>query len=226
MFCVPIFLINIFLYLQLGDICFSLRYVPNSGKLTIVVLEAKNLKKMDVGGLSGIVKRICFLVYTKTTYVIILWDWFYQSKWLWTLESVSSCRSLRQTSFNAEWKKVEKEEVIYQEMHIEPVLQRIFFIRNSVWAYPGIYILISYCMIYSVNAILRRWLIQFNKICNFNLCSVESTIFGHCGWLWQSWSLGAHWKGFIGLWSKRSRASTLVWNASNSKTACCTMAYA
>ena len=38
---------------QLGDICFSLRYVPNSGKLTIVILEAKNLKKMDVGGLSG-----------------------------------------------------------------------------------------------------------------------------------------------------------------------------
>ena len=38
---------------KLGDICFSLRYVPNSGKLTIVVLEAKNLKKMDVGGLSG-----------------------------------------------------------------------------------------------------------------------------------------------------------------------------
>ena len=46
-------LINIFLKLQLGDICFSLRYVPNSGKLTIVILEAKNLKKMDVGGLSG-----------------------------------------------------------------------------------------------------------------------------------------------------------------------------
>ena len=39
-------------FFQLGDICFSLRYVPNSGKLTIVVLEAKNLKKMDVGGLS------------------------------------------------------------------------------------------------------------------------------------------------------------------------------
>merc|ERR1719400_2081504 len=37
---------------MLGDICFSLRYVPNSSKLTIVILEAKNLKKMDVGGLS------------------------------------------------------------------------------------------------------------------------------------------------------------------------------
>jgi hypothetical protein len=29
--------------------------VPNTGKLTVIVLEAKNLKKMDVGGLSGIV---------------------------------------------------------------------------------------------------------------------------------------------------------------------------
>ena len=46
----------IFLLLQqekLGDICFSLRYVPTAGKLTVVILEAKNLKKMDVGGLSG-----------------------------------------------------------------------------------------------------------------------------------------------------------------------------
>ncbi|XP_041965238.1 synaptotagmin-1b [Alosa sapidissima] len=37
---------------KLGDICLSLRYVPTAGKLTVVVLEAKNLKKMDVGGLS------------------------------------------------------------------------------------------------------------------------------------------------------------------------------
>lgn len=37
---------------KLGDICFSLRYVPTAGKLTIIILEAKNLKKMDVGGLS------------------------------------------------------------------------------------------------------------------------------------------------------------------------------
>ena len=36
----------------MGDICFSLRYVPTAGKLTVVILEAKNLKKMDVGGLS------------------------------------------------------------------------------------------------------------------------------------------------------------------------------
>ncbi|XP_041093594.1 synaptotagmin Va isoform X2 [Polyodon spathula] len=37
---------------QLGDICFSLRYVPTAGKLSVIILEAKNLKKMDVGGLS------------------------------------------------------------------------------------------------------------------------------------------------------------------------------
>ncbi|XP_077354670.1 synaptotagmin Va isoform X1 [Festucalex cinctus] len=37
---------------KLGDICISLRYVPTAGKLTVNVMEAKNLKKMDVGGLS------------------------------------------------------------------------------------------------------------------------------------------------------------------------------
>ncbi|XP_029697440.1 synaptotagmin-1-like isoform X3 [Takifugu rubripes] len=37
---------------KLGDVCLSLRYVPTAGKLTVVILEAKNLKKMDVGGLS------------------------------------------------------------------------------------------------------------------------------------------------------------------------------
>lgn len=36
----------------LGDVCFSLRYVPTAGKLTVIVLEAKNLRKMDVTGLS------------------------------------------------------------------------------------------------------------------------------------------------------------------------------
>merc|ERR1711974_278930 len=46
---------------QLGDICFSLRYVPTAGKLTVVILEAKNLKKMDVGGLSDPYVKICLM---------------------------------------------------------------------------------------------------------------------------------------------------------------------
>ncbi|CAF2136166.1 unnamed protein product [Rotaria magnacalcarata] len=37
---------------QYGDICFSLRYVPTAGKLTVTILEAKNLRRMDVAGLS------------------------------------------------------------------------------------------------------------------------------------------------------------------------------
>ncbi|KAJ8340082.1 hypothetical protein SKAU_G00347150 [Synaphobranchus kaupii] len=37
---------------NLGEICFSLRYVPTASKLTVVILEAKNLKKMDIGGSS------------------------------------------------------------------------------------------------------------------------------------------------------------------------------
>uniref|UniRef100_A0A8C2YWM4 Synaptotagmin Vb n=1 Tax=Cyclopterus lumpus TaxID=8103 RepID=A0A8C2YWM4_CYCLU len=33
---------------KLGDVCISLRYVPTAGKLTVNIMEAKNLKKMDV----------------------------------------------------------------------------------------------------------------------------------------------------------------------------------
>merc|ERR1712001_91779 len=36
----------------LGGICFSMRYVPTSGKLTVGILECKNLKKMDITGAS------------------------------------------------------------------------------------------------------------------------------------------------------------------------------
>jgi len=36
----------------LGDICFSVRYVPSSGKLTVGILECKRLKKMDITGAS------------------------------------------------------------------------------------------------------------------------------------------------------------------------------
>ena len=44
----------IYIHFQyLGDICFSLRYVPTSGKLTVGILECKNLKKMDITGASG-----------------------------------------------------------------------------------------------------------------------------------------------------------------------------
>lgn len=52
----PLILYVFLLLLQqekLGDVCISLRYVPTAGKLTINIMEAKNLKKMDVGGLSG-----------------------------------------------------------------------------------------------------------------------------------------------------------------------------
>ncbi|XP_047451358.1 synaptotagmin VIII [Mugil cephalus] len=37
---------------NLGEICLSLRYVPTASKLTVVILEAKNLKSMDIGGSS------------------------------------------------------------------------------------------------------------------------------------------------------------------------------
>ncbi|XP_029697519.1 synaptotagmin-1-like [Takifugu rubripes] len=46
---------------KLGDVCLSLRYVPTAGKLTVMILEARNLKKMDVGGLSDPYVKIHFM---------------------------------------------------------------------------------------------------------------------------------------------------------------------
>src|SRR5882672_1015268 len=56
---------------QLGDVCFSLRYVPTAGKLTVVILEAKNLKKMDVGGLSDPYVKIALIQNGKIILYII-----------------------------------------------------------------------------------------------------------------------------------------------------------
>ncbi|KAJ1178469.1 hypothetical protein NDU88_003715 [Pleurodeles waltl] len=50
---------------HLGDICFSLRYVPSTSTLTVVVLEAKNLKKMDSDGLSDPYVKVQLLLKKK-----------------------------------------------------------------------------------------------------------------------------------------------------------------
>ena len=57
-FTFPLFSSNFILNFQgskseLGQLCFSLRYVPAAGKLQVVILEAKDLKSMDVSGYSG-----------------------------------------------------------------------------------------------------------------------------------------------------------------------------
>ncbi|XP_059831684.1 synaptotagmin VIII [Hypanus sabinus] len=50
---------------ELGDICISLRYVPASNKLTVVILEAKNLQIMDKGGLSDPYVKIRLILNNK-----------------------------------------------------------------------------------------------------------------------------------------------------------------
>ena len=59
------FRLNIAQKLRLGDVCFSLRYRESTGTLTITVLEARNLKKMDVAGLSDPYIKIHVLQGTK-----------------------------------------------------------------------------------------------------------------------------------------------------------------
>lgn len=50
---------------RLGEICFSLRYVPSTSKLTVVILEAKKLKKMDSDGFSDPYVKVQLLLNKK-----------------------------------------------------------------------------------------------------------------------------------------------------------------
>ncbi|CDW51807.1 synaptotagmin 1 [Trichuris trichiura] len=50
---------------RLGEVCLALRYVPNKNKLNVVVMEAKNLKKMDVIGLSDPYVKIYLMLGNK-----------------------------------------------------------------------------------------------------------------------------------------------------------------
>ncbi|CAO4378455.1 hypothetical protein L5515_007116 [Caenorhabditis briggsae] len=50
---------------RLGEVCLALRYVPNKNKLSVVVMECKNLKKMDVLGLSDPYVKIYLMMGTK-----------------------------------------------------------------------------------------------------------------------------------------------------------------
>jgi hypothetical protein len=88
---------------KLGDICFSLRYVPTAGKLTVVILEAKNLKKMDVGGLSGPTRK--------------------QFKIHQLISPNFLCRSLREDRHPTKWKTTQEKENEYQEVYTKSVLQ-------------------------------------------------------------------------------------------------------
>lgn len=96
---------------KLGDICFSLRYVPTAGKLTVVVLEAKNLKKMDVGGLSDPYVKIALMQNGTYSFLFV----FYFNHFVIIYR-----------------KTTEEKENIYQEVHTEPLLQRIFHFRDTI----------------------------------------------------------------------------------------------
>ncbi|KAK6021905.1 hypothetical protein OSTOST_12412, partial [Ostertagia ostertagi] len=50
---------------RLGEVCLALRYVPNKNKLSVVVMECKNLKKMDVLGLSDPYVKIYLMLQNK-----------------------------------------------------------------------------------------------------------------------------------------------------------------
>lgn len=106
---------------HLGDICFSLRYVPSTGKLTVLVLEAKKLKRMDSHGLAGwqelLVLTAPYLVLmialrALRTLQILVWNCV-----------LSLLRSLCQGASHSEQEEMEEEDNKCEEKHLDPLLQ-------------------------------------------------------------------------------------------------------
>ena len=50
---------------------------------------------------------------------------------------LGSFRSLREAGFDHERKADEEEEVDYQEMHAESLLERIIYVRGGLWTDTG-----------------------------------------------------------------------------------------
>lgn len=53
---------------DLGEIMFSLCYLPTAGRLTLTVIKCRNLKAMDITGYSGV---LCVCVYV--THLWLQW---------------------------------------------------------------------------------------------------------------------------------------------------------
>lgn len=93
--------------------------MPTAGKLTVVVLEAKNLKKMDVGGLSDPYVKIALMMNGELIESIGAdQNQFFKDACTEVANShhvPSVTFSIRQTN--------QEEENLYQEMYSQPVLQ-------------------------------------------------------------------------------------------------------
>ena len=57
--CVRVFLQE---SVDLGEIMFSLCYLPTAGRLTLTVIKCRNLKAMDITGYSGVCVCVCVCV--------------------------------------------------------------------------------------------------------------------------------------------------------------------
>ena len=68
--------------MDLGDLMFSLCYLPTAGRLTITVIKARNLKAMDITGASGIYIELGYLLWIlglKEIVFFLLYKFFFTS---------------------------------------------------------------------------------------------------------------------------------------------------
>lgn len=106
---------------RLGEICFSLRYVPSAGKLTVLILEAKKLKRMDSHGLSG---KQGLLALTSLYPVLLIAPRPVKPQGLLVWSHIHSLlRSFCQGASHLEQEEVEEEEDECEEKYFEPLFQ-------------------------------------------------------------------------------------------------------
>lgn len=126
---------------DLGELMFSLCYLPTAGRLTITMIKARNLKAMDITGASGecfhwdvvesdvhtlLFKRLIKVVgFRAKTFWASLTEF---ATYLLTL-SRSVCESVPDV-----WRpQAEEEEDVNQAQHSEPCVQW----SHCVWRSPG-----------------------------------------------------------------------------------------
>lgn len=91
---------------DLGDLMFSLCYLPTAGRLTITMIKARNLKAMDITGASG--NRNATTLHNVA-----------DGNWKSPLVLLLLLRSLRESLAHVRWPQAEEKEDVDEEEHSE-----------------------------------------------------------------------------------------------------------
>lgn len=114
---------------DLGELMFSLCYLPTAGRLTITMIKARNLKAMDITGASGGFRKRQVV---KNNYPSSVYFFPRQSILKWSRD-ISSPRSVCKSVPDVWGPEAEEEEDVNKAEHSEPGVQWGHCVRCSSW---------------------------------------------------------------------------------------------